>query len=632
MATSQPGPLTPEEFERVLRIKTDANQLFGAGESQRALDGWTAALQVYDGRLGSPEQRFEKGKLHSNKAEAALKLELFDVAVLFATESLECNPVDNKARFRRARALLGRGGFEDLMQMKEDVETIKKNGGTLGAAEAALLRTAKGPLLSAAGAAKGTSGSPRAAAPSGQAKTHTSTSGADAAREADAAPAAPAAPAPPPGGFAANSPAEAVAAAVKHAETVSRAAKAAADVVNAAHAAADSAKAAADDARDIGARPGAAHGTAATATAAAAVAAAAAAGNGRSAGAKTYLWNTDTNETSEHRPAADAGAGAAAAAAGSASLPGKGWSNEPCGKACSQGGNCSRCNPKPAPSPRREAVPDGPKGGGHPGWVALLPEASLRHGWLVDVYRTRVDDDARVAMGTHPEQRTVARLATRHGLGAARPSRLSVLSDFLLFCKLASARGVAPAGSWGWGATLEAAGWMLDKGFRPEQCGADLRYGPRAAGGALRQLASRVYEGSSGGGGGGGGGSGSDSGSAASDDEGDSSEGEASAKESPFLRGISLGGTQRRQRHAKDKGSRGARGGGGSGAKGDKLAEETGARIASACAGDDSTDDEGFARHSFTFEREPSIFDDVRKLVRSGLLAAPQLAALACRG
>jgi tetratricopeptide (TPR) repeat protein len=413
MRPSQPGPLTPEEFERVLRIKTDANQLFGAGESQRALDGWTAALQVYDGRLGSPEQRFEKGKLHSNKAEAALKLELYDVAVLFATESLECNPVDNKARFRRARALLGRGGFEDLMQAQEDVQTIKKNGGTLGAAEAALLRTAKGPLLPAAGAAKGTSGSQSANAPSVQAKTPTSTSGADTAREAAAAPAtpaapaapatpaAPAAPAPPPGGFAANSPAEAVAAAVKYAETVSRAAKAAADVVNAAHAAADSAKAAADEARDTGARPGATHGAAVTATAAAAaaVAAAAAAGNGRSAGAKTYFWNTDTNETSEHRPAA--------AAAAAASLPGKDGSNEPCGEACIQGGNCPRCNPKPAPSPRREAVPDGPKGGGHPGWVALLPEPSLRHGWLVDVYRTRVDDDARLAMGTHPDQHTV---------------------------------------------------------------------------------------------------------------------------------------------------------------------------------------------------------------------------------
>lgn len=71
MATSQPGPLTPEEFERVLRIKTDANQLFGAGESQRALNGWTAALQVYDGRLGSPEQRFLREKA---EGQAALNL------------------------------------------------------------------------------------------------------------------------------------------------------------------------------------------------------------------------------------------------------------------------------------------------------------------------------------------------------------------------------------------------------------------------------------------------------------------------------------------------------------------------------------------------------------------------------
>ena len=57
----------------------------------------------------------------------------------------------------------------------------------------------------------------------------------------------------------------------------------------------------------------------------------------------------------------------------------------------------------------------------------------------------------------------VERRATRHGLGAARPSRLSVLSDFLLFCKLASARGIAPAGSWAWDATLDAAGYMLDE-------------------------------------------------------------------------------------------------------------------------------------------------------------------------
>ena len=147
-SSSAEGPLTREEFELVLRIKTDANTLFGAGESQRALDGWSAALQVYNGRLGSPEQRFEKGKLHSNKAEAALKLELYDVAVLFATESLDCNPVDNKARFRRARALLGRGGFEDLMQAQQHGQSFPP----LGSIRSRLLRLRDARLTTLGGA------------------------------------------------------------------------------------------------------------------------------------------------------------------------------------------------------------------------------------------------------------------------------------------------------------------------------------------------------------------------------------------------------------------------------------------------------------------------------------------------
>ena len=140
--------LTADEFERVLRIKTDANQLFSAGEMQRAYDGWSAALRVYDGRLGSPEQRFTKGKILSNQAEAMLKLGRHEEARVCATGALECNPVDHKARFRRARALLGNGGFEELALAAEDVKQIKADGGTLGAAEAALLKTAQGPLLS----------------------------------------------------------------------------------------------------------------------------------------------------------------------------------------------------------------------------------------------------------------------------------------------------------------------------------------------------------------------------------------------------------------------------------------------------------------------------------------------------
>ena len=69
--------LSASEFDRVVQIKADANKLFGAGENTRALDCWSAALEVYSEagvHWGSPEQRFEKGKILSNKAEAALKL------------------------------------------------------------------------------------------------------------------------------------------------------------------------------------------------------------------------------------------------------------------------------------------------------------------------------------------------------------------------------------------------------------------------------------------------------------------------------------------------------------------------------------------------------------------------------
>ena len=150
----------------------------------------------------------------------------------------------------------------------------------------------------------------------------------------------------------------------------------------------------------------------------------------------------------------------------------------------------------------------------------------------------------------------------------------------------------------------------ISQGFRPEPCGAEARYGPRAAAGALREWAGRVYEGSRAGGGEGG----SDGSGSASSDEGDSSasDSEGGITESPFLRGITIGASRRRQRHAKPRRGGSARSGSGRGGKpADNLAAETAARIASACAGDDSTDDEGFALHAFTFDRDPSIFDDV---------------------
>jgi hypothetical protein len=91
----------------------------------------------------------------------------------------------------------------------------------------------------------------------------------------------------------------------------------------------------------------------------------------------------------------------------------------------------------------------------------------------------------------------------RHTLvkGGPRASRLSVVADFLLFCKLCVARGavsnaVCAAGGaeWEWAALLRTAGGMLDRGFNPERCGAQHRYGEAAGGEAMRKLSAIVYD------------------------------------------------------------------------------------------------------------------------------------------
>lgn len=82
-------------------------------------------------------------------------------------------------------------------------------------------------------------------------------------------------------------------------------------------------------------------------------------------------------------------------------------------------------------------------------------------------------------------------------LAAAAGRRLCVISDFLLFCKLVAAKGLAAprdGQEWEWPALITAAGGMLDKGFNPEQCGAHYRYGEVAGGESMRRVASLVYD------------------------------------------------------------------------------------------------------------------------------------------
>lgn len=115
-------------------------------------------------------------------------------------------------------------------------------------------------------------------------------------------------------------------------------------------------------------------------------------------------------------------------------------------------------------------------------WSALLEgwDAEERHAWLVDCYRTSVDD--------------AKRRGELRGLALPRATPFDLLLDFLAFCKLAVARGVLPSHWEGWQGLLDTASVMLRKAFSPEHCNAHLRYGPRAGSGeALRRVAAAVY-------------------------------------------------------------------------------------------------------------------------------------------
>ena len=141
--------LSADDYALALARKTAGNGRFKAGELVPAITEWDAFLAIYGSRAGNSEQRLEKAKVFSNKAEAFLKLGRHAEARDACSAALELDAVNYKARFRRARSCLALGGWEDLVMASEDVKQIQADGYTIGAAEAALLKTTEGkPLLS----------------------------------------------------------------------------------------------------------------------------------------------------------------------------------------------------------------------------------------------------------------------------------------------------------------------------------------------------------------------------------------------------------------------------------------------------------------------------------------------------
>ena len=77
---------------------------FRRGEWELAAGEYGAALERYAGRALSSEQRAEKVILHSNRAEAFLKLDEFQAARECATAALEIDPAHGKSLHTQACA------------------------------------------------------------------------------------------------------------------------------------------------------------------------------------------------------------------------------------------------------------------------------------------------------------------------------------------------------------------------------------------------------------------------------------------------------------------------------------------------------------------------------------------------
>ena len=367
--------LDTTEFAKVIEHKTAANKAFTAGELSSALESWAEAIKVFEGRSGDEAQRLEKSKVHSNQAEAYLRRKEYDKARRCADSALDCDPINLKALFRRARALLAIGGPQELTMALDDIKQYQSKGGVLSAMDAGLLVTSEGkPLLPHA---------VRREPPQSEAKKS---------------------PPPPP------------------LESDAEWNQKVADFK--------------EQTRELVA--------------------------GAAAEAKVDGEEVDAATQAEKKEEAIRAAQEVAAKA----------AEEPSG-----GGGGAAASSKPVVVERTE-------------WLKALRDRKDRYSWLIDVYRTTVDDDRPGG----PRQKRGDLSIPPHGLASRRASRLTILSDFLLFTKLCVARAVIPKAGWQFDDYCELAVSMLDKAFSPERSSATLRYGEAGSATALRAFAKLVCE------------------------------------------------------------------------------------------------------------------------------------------
>jgi tetratricopeptide (TPR) repeat protein len=135
-----PGVLTPAEWAMVAEAKASGNSHFTAGEHDLALQQYAAALSIFSDRLGDHVQRAQKSVILANVAEVHLRLGRWSEAHKCSSGALKVDSSNNKARFRRARALTEMGDIEQLREAAAELDHLEAQGDALGKLEAQAMR------------------------------------------------------------------------------------------------------------------------------------------------------------------------------------------------------------------------------------------------------------------------------------------------------------------------------------------------------------------------------------------------------------------------------------------------------------------------------------------------------------
>lgn len=109
-----------ECLEAANESKAVGNGHFKAGKWLWAADGYTEAIEISEPGRGNPEIQAARAIYFSNRAQARIKMELFEQAAADCSESLKLAPDNVKTLLRRSKA------YEGQDKLIEAVDDMKK--------------------------------------------------------------------------------------------------------------------------------------------------------------------------------------------------------------------------------------------------------------------------------------------------------------------------------------------------------------------------------------------------------------------------------------------------------------------------------------------------------------------------